>query len=140
MPNPGPERADPSGLSGRSAQSPEPVRAAEALGDLAIGIDASLSGEIDGPVQSVSDHRTPGALRSSRAHSESQVLPLGTRDRSALASREKCPCFPPLMRSPPTSSGVQQPPWSRQGLTARGVRTARGGDWTAVQVSDILRR
>ena len=25
-------------------------------------------------------------------------------------------------------------------LTARGVRTARGGDWTAVQVSDILRR
>jgi DNA invertase Pin-like site-specific DNA recombinase len=25
-------------------------------------------------------------------------------------------------------------------LTARGIRTARGGDWTAVQVSDILRR
>ena len=25
-------------------------------------------------------------------------------------------------------------------LTARGVRTARGGDWTAVQVSNILRR
>jgi hypothetical protein len=25
-------------------------------------------------------------------------------------------------------------------LAARGVKTARGGDWTAVQVSDILRR
>src|SRR5215471_17488080 len=32
---------------------------AEALGDLAIGIDASLSGQIDGPVWSVSDR---GAL------------------------------------------------------------------------------
>jgi hypothetical protein len=51
------------------------LRAAEALGDLTIGIDASLSGEIDGPVQSVSDRRTAGALRSSRAHSESQGLP-----------------------------------------------------------------
>jgi len=29
---------------------------AEALGDLAIGIDASLSGQMDGPVWSVSDH------------------------------------------------------------------------------------
>jgi hypothetical protein len=25
-------------------------------------------------------------------------------------------------------------------LTARGIKTARGGTWTAVQVSDILRR
>jgi hypothetical protein len=25
-------------------------------------------------------------------------------------------------------------------LSARGVKTARGGEWTAVQVSDILRR
>ena len=33
---------------------------AEALGDLAIGIDASLSGQIDGPVWSVSDHGTAG--------------------------------------------------------------------------------
>ena len=30
---------------------------AEALGDLAIGIDASLSGQMDGPVWSVSDRR-----------------------------------------------------------------------------------
>jgi hypothetical protein len=28
----------------------------------------------------------------------------------------------------------------RRRRRARGVRTARGGDWTAVQVSDILRR
>ena len=33
---------------------------AEALGDLVIGFDASLSGEIDGPVRSVSDRRTAG--------------------------------------------------------------------------------
>jgi hypothetical protein len=25
-------------------------------------------------------------------------------------------------------------------LTARGIKTARGGTWTPVQVSDILRR
>jgi hypothetical protein len=25
-------------------------------------------------------------------------------------------------------------------LTARGVKTARGGEWSAVQVADILRR
>ena len=48
---------------------------AEALGDLAIGIDASLSGQIDGPVWSVSDRGTAGAFRSSRADSGSQVLP-----------------------------------------------------------------
>jgi hypothetical protein len=35
---------------------------AEALDDLAIGIDASLSGQIDGPVWSVSDRGTAGAL------------------------------------------------------------------------------
>src|SRR5215813_3150856 len=34
----------------------------------------------------------------------------------------------------------QQPPWSARALTARGVRTARGGDWTAVQVAAVLRR
>ena len=34
--------------------------AAEALGDPAIGIDASLSGEIDGPEWSVSGRRTAG--------------------------------------------------------------------------------
>jgi hypothetical protein len=42
---------------------------AEALGDLAIGIDASLSGQIDGPVWSVSDRGAAGAFRSSRASS-----------------------------------------------------------------------
>src|SRR5262249_6902673 len=45
---------------------------AEALGDLAIGIDA---GEIDGPVWSVSDRGTAGAFRSSRADSGPQALP-----------------------------------------------------------------
>jgi hypothetical protein len=46
------------------------LRAAEALGDLAIGIDASLSGEIDGPVRSVSDRRASagGQLRALAAN------------------------------------------------------------------------
>jgi hypothetical protein len=38
------------------------INDSEALGDLAIGIDGSLSGEIDGPVWSVSDRGTAGAL------------------------------------------------------------------------------
>jgi hypothetical protein len=46
------------------------------------------------------------------------------------------------MRSPPTcgpsSSRSKQVAW--RALTARGIKTARGGTWTAVQVSDILRR
>jgi hypothetical protein len=40
--------------------------------DLAIGID---TGEINGPVWSLSGRGTAGALRSSRAHSELRVLP-----------------------------------------------------------------
>ena len=55
----------------RMASAGRQVRAlnrlhAEALGDLAIGIDDSLSGEIDGPVRSESDRGTTGAFRSSR--------------------------------------------------------------------------
>ena len=74
---------------------------AEALGDLAIGIDA---GEIEGPVWSVSDRGTAGAFRSSRADSGAQVLPPAGATRSALASREKCPCFQfaRLLRSRPS--------------------------------------
>jgi DNA invertase Pin-like site-specific DNA recombinase len=37
-------------------------------------------------------------------------------------------------------SGVSSLRGVARALSARGVRTARGGDWTAVQVSDILRR
>ncbi len=48
--------------AGGQLRALNPLRAAEALGDLAIGFDASLSGEIDGPVRSVSDRRTAGAL------------------------------------------------------------------------------
>ena len=82
-----------------------PLRA-EALRDLAIGIDA---GEIDDPVWSVSDRGTVGAFRSSRTDRGAQVLPPAGRDRSALASREKCPCFQfaRLLRSRP--SGVRGP-------------------------------
>jgi hypothetical protein len=38
------------------------------------------------------------------------------------------------------NSGVTSLRGVARALTARGIRTARGGDWTAVQVSDILRR
>jgi hypothetical protein len=45
----------------RAIRTLNPLRA-EALGELAIAIDASLSGEIDGPKWSVSDRATAGAL------------------------------------------------------------------------------
>ena len=48
--------------AGGQLRALNPLRAAEAPGDLAIGIDASLSGEIDGPEWSVSDRGTAGAL------------------------------------------------------------------------------
>jgi DNA invertase Pin-like site-specific DNA recombinase len=38
------------------------------------------------------------------------------------------------------NSGVTSLRGVARALTARGIRTVRGGDWTAVQVSDILRR
>jgi DNA invertase Pin-like site-specific DNA recombinase len=38
------------------------------------------------------------------------------------------------------SSGVKSLRGIARALAARGVRTVRGGAWTAVQVSDILRR
>ena len=36
--------------------------------------------------------------------------------------------------------GVQSLRGVARALTARGIKTARGGTWTPVQVSDILRR
>jgi DNA invertase Pin-like site-specific DNA recombinase len=38
------------------------------------------------------------------------------------------------------ASGVQSLRGVARALTARGIKTARGGTWTAVQVSDILQR
>jgi hypothetical protein len=37
-------------------------------------------------------------------------------------------------------SGVTSLRGVAKALSARGVKTARGGEWSAVQVSDILRR
>jgi hypothetical protein len=37
-------------------------------------------------------------------------------------------------------SGVSSIRGVAKALSARGVKTARGGEWTAVQVSDILER
>jgi DNA invertase Pin-like site-specific DNA recombinase len=38
------------------------------------------------------------------------------------------------------ASGVESLRGIARALTARGIRTARGGEWSAVQVSDILQR
>jgi hypothetical protein len=57
--------------SARSAQSPEPP-ARGSPRDLAIGID---TGEINGPVWSLSGRGTTGAFRSRRADRGAQVLP-----------------------------------------------------------------
>jgi Recombinase len=38
------------------------------------------------------------------------------------------------------ASGVQSLRGVARALTARGIKTARGGTWTPVQVSEILRR
>src|SRR5262249_34106758 len=64
----------------RTHPHPETPFRAEALRDLAIGIDAGLSGEIDGPVWSVSDRGTAGALdrvaqMADRKHCRSHARP-----------------------------------------------------------------
>jgi hypothetical protein len=38
------------------------------------------------------------------------------------------------------ASGVQSFRGVARALTARGIKTARGGTWSAVQVADVLRR
>ena len=65
----------------------------EALGDLAIGIDASLSGEIDGPVCSVSIAGPRGPLDrvaqiADRKHCRPQARPF------RLGFPRKVPVFP----------------------------------------------
>ena len=66
---------------------------AEALCDLAIGIDASLSGQIDGPVWSVSDRGTAGPLDrvaqiAERKYCRSEARPF------RLGFPRKVPVFP----------------------------------------------
>jgi hypothetical protein len=59
------------------------------------------------------------------------------RQLSLLARLEAADAFAANVRSiieQIQASGVAR------ALTARGIKTARGGTWTAVQVSDILRR
>jgi hypothetical protein len=86
------------GLS-EPAQDPEPP-ARGGPRDPAIGFDASLSGEVDGRCDLYQTvwHR-----------SRSTSIAARRRDRSALASREKCPCFQfaRLLRSRP--AGVRGP-------------------------------
>ena len=92
MANPGLKRADSSGLTGGQLRALNRLRA-EALGDLAIGIDASLSGEIDGPVCSVSIAGPRGPLDrvaqiADRKHCRPQARPF------RLGFPRKVPVFP----------------------------------------------
>ena len=68
---------------------------AEALGDLAIGIDASLSGEIDGPVCSVSIAGPRGPLDrvaqiADRKHCRPQARPFRLRFARVVAVLPVC--------------------------------------------------
>jgi len=46
----------------------------------------------------------------------------------------------PIIKEIQNGGGVSSLRGVAKALTARGIKTARGGEWTAVQVSDILRR
>jgi len=88
--------------------------------------------------QSASVPRPPWPTSSAAA--SSSVVPASPQP----ARRPTKPVARPLMRSPIIkeiqASGVSSLRGVARALTARGVRTARGGDWTVVQVSDVLRR
>jgi Recombinase len=65
------------------------------------------------------------------------------RDKANAASMAAADAFAanvlPIIREI-QASGVQSFRGIAHALTARGIKTARGGTWTPVQVSDILRR
>jgi DNA invertase Pin-like site-specific DNA recombinase len=61
-----------------------------------------------------------------------------TRAKKEKADRYSANIIPVIREI--QSSGIKSRRGIARALAARGVRTARGGAWTAVQVSDILRR
>ena len=89
--------------------------------------------------------RTSAALQAAKARGKRLGNPnlCEARRYAARAKREKANRYSanivPLIREI-QSSGVKSLRGIARALAARGVRTVRGGAWTAVQVSDILRR
>jgi DNA invertase Pin-like site-specific DNA recombinase len=89
--------------------------------------------------------RTKDALRAAKARGKVLGNPRLdiARVRAFEANREAASQFAanvlPVIQQI-QASGVGTLRGIARALAARGIRTARGGDWSAVQVSDILRR
>jgi DNA invertase Pin-like site-specific DNA recombinase len=89
--------------------------------------------------------RTKDALQAAKARGKRLGNPkLGeARQRAFAANRAAADGFAanvlPVIHQI-QASGVQSLRGVARALTARGVKTARGGEWSAVQVADILRR
>jgi DNA invertase Pin-like site-specific DNA recombinase len=89
--------------------------------------------------------RTRGALRAAKARGVTLGNPrlAEARDKANAASSTAADAFAanvlPIIREI-RASGVQSLRGIAKALTARGVKTARGGQWTAVQVGDVIKR
>jgi DNA invertase Pin-like site-specific DNA recombinase len=89
--------------------------------------------------------RTKDALAAAKARGVTLGNPrlAEVRDKANAASMAAADAFAanvlPIIREI-QASGVQSFRGIAHALTARGIKTARGGTWTPVQVSDILRR
>jgi DNA invertase Pin-like site-specific DNA recombinase len=89
--------------------------------------------------------RTKDALQAAKARGKRLGNPYldSARQRAFLANSEAADRFAanvlPVIQQI-QKSGVQSLRGVARALTARGIKTARGGEWTAVQVSDITRR
>jgi DNA invertase Pin-like site-specific DNA recombinase len=89
--------------------------------------------------------RTRGTLQAAKARGVTLGNPhlAAARAVAHTAQREAADAFAANMRpiiEQIRASGVQSLRGVARALTARGIKTARGGTWTPVQVSDILRR
>jgi DNA invertase Pin-like site-specific DNA recombinase len=89
--------------------------------------------------------RTRDALQAAKARGKRLGNPNleSARQRALEANSEAAERFAanvlPIIKQI-QKSGVSSLRGVAKALSARGVKTARGGEWTAVQVSDILRR
>jgi len=89
--------------------------------------------------------RTKDALQAAKARGRRLGNPnlAKARKRALKANREAADRFAgnvlPIIQQI-RASGVQSLRGVARALAARGIKTARGGEWSAVQVADILRR
>jgi DNA invertase Pin-like site-specific DNA recombinase len=89
--------------------------------------------------------RTRDALQAAKARGKVLGNPSlkNARERAFEANREAADRFAanvlPVIQQI-QASGVQSLRGVARALTARGIKTARGGEWSAVQVADIIRR